>query len=271
MVLNKKFKILLVILGMSITLPNCGRKDETLRIAVSYIHNSPEKNNYIKWLKSVRPEAELLVMYDMPQDSVELMFRSCHGLLLTGGDDIYPGWHGKEKDTARCGEFDLKRDTLELYLFREALRRKMPILGICRGSQLINVALGGSLYVDIPTDINSNVAHQIEDWRNCYHEVRVYSNGLLGTISGVESGTVNSNHHQAVDRLADDLRVLAIASDGIIESIGWADTLKKPFLLGVQWHPERMDSTSVLSRPLAERFFKEAITFKDRSIWKKIL
>lgn len=270
MAFGKKFRLLLMITGIIIFLPQCTQKDETLRIAVSYIHNSPEKNNYIKWLKSVAPDAELLVMYDMPKDSAEKMFSKCHGLLLTGGDDIYPGWHGKEKDTARCGDFDMKRDTMELYLFKTAQKRKMPILGICRGSQLINVAMGGSLYVDLPTDINSNVAHQIEDWRNCYHEVKVYSNGLLGAISGVESGTVNSNHHQAVDRLADGLRVHAISSDGVIESIGWADTLNKNFLLGVQWHPERMDTTSVLSRPLAERFINEAITFKDRSLWKRL-
>lgn len=255
--------MVVAVLLLVIVFAACNREVKPLKIAVSYISGKPESNNYLKWLGRQAPEAELVVMYNLSGDSVEMIFKQCHGLLLTGGDDIYPGRYGMEYDTARCSGFDLKRDTLELRLIELALKRKMPVLGICRGHQLINVALGGGLYVDIPTDISSMIMHQCEDWRNCYHNVLVYQNSLLGNISGIEKGVVNTNHHQAVDRLADDLRVLAVSEDGIIESIGWADSLRKPFLLGVQWHPERMDTLSPLSIPIAERFLQEAMKFKN--------
>jgi len=251
------------VLVLSIVFVACNREEKPLKIAVSYISGNPETNNYLKWLGRIAPEAELVVMYNLSGDSVEMVFKQCHGLLLTGGDDIYPGNYGREYDTVRSGPFNRKRDTLELRLIELALKRKMPVLGICRGHQLLNVSLGGSLYVDIPTDISSITMHQCDDWENCYHNVLVFPNSLLGNISGVEKGVVNSNHHQAVDRLAEGLRVLAISEDGLIESIAWSDSLRKPFLLGVQWHPERMDTLSPLSVPIAERFLKEAMKFKN--------
>ncbi|MBE0639649.1 MAG: gamma-glutamyl-gamma-aminobutyrate hydrolase family protein [Bacteroidales bacterium] len=255
--------ILIVLLVLSILFAACSRVEKPLKIAVSYVSGKPETNNYLEWLGRIAPEAELLAMNELSNDSVELVFKQCHGLLLTGGDDVYPGRYGKEEDTARCGEFNLVRDTLEFRLIELAMEREVPVLGICRGQQILNVALGGTLYVDIPSDLNSTIVHQQEDWKNCYHSVLVFPKSLLSNISGVDKEVVNSNHHQAVERLADKLRVLAVSEDGVIESIGWADTINNPFLLGVQWHPERMDTLSVLSTPIAERFIKEAIKFKD--------
>ncbi len=251
-------------------LTNCSKKDKTLKIAISHISNSPDKNNYIKWLRSFAPEAELFVMNKMSDDSMIMVFGKCHGLLLTGGEDIYPKWYGQEQDTSKCGSFSMKRDTLEFYLLKTGIKRKMPLLGVCRGHQLINVAMGGTLYVDLPSDINSNVNHRIEDWQNCYHDVQIYDNGLLGKISKIDIGEVNSNHHQAVNRLAEGLRVHAIANDGVIESIGWTDTINKPFMLGVQWHPERMDTTSALSTPIIRKFIDEATKYKERPLWKRL-
>ncbi len=143
------------------------------------------------------------------------------------------------------------------------MEREMPILGVCRGQQILNVAKHGTLYIDIPTDINSMVHHRCKDWKNCYHNVKVLPDNLLFSISGVNQGKVNTNHHQAINRLAKDFKVLAVSNDGIIESIGWKDTLEKPFLLAVQWHPERMDTTNMLSRPIARKFLKEADKFKN--------
>jgi putative glutamine amidotransferase len=242
---------------------SCTRQDGKTKIALSYVYGEKTTNSYIKWLKNINPDAEYLVMYDLPKDSVEIVFKECSALLLTGGEDVYPERYGKEYDTVRCGKFDLYRDSLEFKLIELALKEKMPILGVCRGQQILNVALGGTLYVDIPTDINSMVRHRCKDWKNCFHQVRVLPNNLLSQMSGLKKGKVNSNHHQAIDRLARDFRVFAITNDGIIESIGWKDTIDKPFFMAVQWHPERMDTASMLSKPIARKFLDAADKFRN--------
>lgn len=257
MKLTIRFPWIAAALMLLVFFAGCSQKTAEPWVAVSYIYGEESDNSYLRWLKSVNPDAEYFVMYGMEADSMESVFGKCSGLLLTGGRDVYPGRYGQEEDTARCGSFDLYRDSLELALIEKALNRKMPVMGVCRGQQILNVALGGTLYVDIPTDLNTTVSHRCADWQNCYHRVRVFPDNLLSDISGLEEGTVNSNHHQAVDRLAENLRVLAVADDGVIESIGWLNTLNNGFMLGVQWHPERMDSTSRLSLPLAKKFLNE--------------
>jgi len=242
---------------------SCSTNEKPTKIALSFIYGTLDDDNYINWLKSVNPEAEIVVMYDLPNDSLEIVFEDCNALLLTGGRDVYPGRYGKEYDTARCGKFDFYRDSLEFWLIDEALERKMPILGVCRGQQILNVAMGGSLYVDIPTDINSTVHHRCEDWKNCFHLAKVLPNNLLSQISGVSEGKVATNHHQAIDHLAKDFKVLAISNDGIIESIGWKDTLNNPFLMAVQWHPERMDTLNMLSTPIAKKFLEAADKYRN--------
>jgi len=118
-----------------------------------------------------------------------------------------------------------------MQLVDSALAWGMPVLGICRGHQMINVALGGSLVVDIPQDRGTAEIHQCEDYLHCFHTVRVASNSLLAQITGSRGGEVNTNHHQAVDVLAPGLKVSAYTSDGIIEAIEWADTTGRPFLM----------------------------------------
>ncbi len=252
-----------LLLAIVLIIGSCRQQTGKTKIAVSYIYGDTAENSYFKWLKNINPDAEYFVMYDLPGDSVNIVFEECSALLLTGGEDVYPGRYGKEYDTVRCGKFDLYRDTLEFKLIEMALEREMPILGVCRGQQILNVAMGGTLYVDIPTDINSMVRHRCQDWKNCFHQVRVLPNNLLSQISGLKKGKVNSNHHQAIDRLAEDFKVFAITNDGIIESIGWKDTIDKPFFMAVQWHPERMDTASMLSKPIARKFLDAADKFRN--------
>ena len=242
---------------------SCNYNDQPPKIALSFIYGTLDDDNYITWIKNVNPEAEIVVMYDIAKDSLEMVFDECTALLLTGGRDVYPGRYGKEYDTARCGKFDFYRDSLEFWLIEDAMEREMPILGVCRGQQILNVAMGGTLYVDIPSDINSFVHHRCTDWKNCHHSVKVLPNNLLSQISGVSNGKVTTNHHQAIDRIADDFKVLAVSNDGIIESIGWKDTLDKPFLIAVQWHPERMDTLNMLSAPIARKFLEAADEFRN--------
>jgi putative glutamine amidotransferase len=260
---NKNIYPLLMLMALVLLIGSCSQHPDKTKIAISYIYGDTANDSYINWLKHTNPQIDYVVMYNLPKDSVDIVFGKCTGLLLTGGRDVYPGRYGKEYDTVRCGEFDQFRDSLEFSLIDMALERKMPVLGVCRGQQILNVALGGTLYVDIPTDINSMVYHRCKDWKNCYHTVKVLPDNLLSQISGVRKGKVTTNHHQAIDRLAKDFKVLAVSNDGLIESIGWKDTLDKSFLLAVQWHPERMDTLSMLSGPLAKKFLEAADKFRN--------
>jgi len=154
-----------------------------------------------------------------------------HGLLITGGVDVDPALYGERRHPATQRP-NPERDAHELSLLREALVQGLPFLGICRGHQLLNVALGGKLLQDVPGG-----HHQArEDDSSAWHRVR-FLDGLLRQLYGPEA-LVNSRHHQAVtvDRLAPGLRPLALSPDGLVEAVqveghSWA--------LGVQWHPER--------------------------------
>jgi len=135
------------------------------------------------------------------------------GLVLSGGTDI--------------GE-DRERDELESTLLDDALRRQLPVLAICRGQQLLNCHLGGTLYLDIP-------GHRPVAGEVIRHDVTIEGSSKLAEIVGGPACVVNSRHHQAIDRVAKALRVTAIAPDGIIEAV---EDPTRPFVVGVQWHPE---------------------------------
>ena len=248
-----------LLLGAVLVMNGCSPRNST-PVVIALSKGSPADSyaNYYSWIQHFDPTAIVLDMYAMPLDSALKAFEGCSALLITGGTDIDPALYDKPWDTARCWPVDHKRDSLEQLLFREARKAGKPILGICRGEQMINVALGGSLIVDIPSDFDTVIRHQCEDHLHCFHKVTVESNSILHDISGVYAGEVNSNHHQGVDRLARELKAVSYASDGLIEAVEWAYPEGNPFLLGVQWHPERMDPDHPLSGPIATRFLAEA-------------
>lgn len=245
----------LLISGILLIAFGCSRNHEKA-IAISYISGDPAESNYVNWLKKYDPEVNLYIMNQLPEDSVSLVMELATGLLLTGGEDVYPGHYGQSEDTVKCGTINHARDSLEFRLIDLAMQQRLPVLGICRGQQILNVAMGGSLIVDIPTEIDTRVYHRCYDWETCAHDVMILPGNVLSNISGLEKGNVNSNHHQAVKILAGELKVLAIANDGIVESIGWSDPEGKPWLLGVQWHPERMEAENPLSSAIANEFLK---------------
>ncbi len=232
-------------------------KPEQLLIALS--KGSPDSSyaNYYRWVESLDTSALCIDMYAPGEEEAMKKFRECSGLILTGGTDINPEFYDKAHDTVRCWPVDHKRDALEMRLLDSAIAWGIPVLGICRGHQLINVTLGGSLVVDIPQDRGTAVIHQCDDYLQCFHPVRISNGTILSSVCGVRSGEVTTNHHQAVDFLAPGLRISAYTSDGIIEAIEWADTTGRSFLMGVQWHPERMDIASPLSGAIGERFLEE--------------
>lgn len=159
------------------------------------------------------------------------------GLLLSGGDDVDPAHYGAAQSW-ECGDICPARDEFELALCREVLRLRKPIFGICRGMQLLNVALGGTLYQDLRSEFPGCIAHrQHQKAEYASHPVSVVQDTRLHQALQTEILTVNSHHHQAVKALAPDLRVTATAPDGVIEAV---EHVQLPFCLAVQWHPERL-------------------------------
>ena len=156
-----------------------------------------------------------------------------HGLVLTGGEDVDPGRYGATPHH-KLGETDRARDAVELALIAGAERRRLPILAICRGIQILNVALGGTLYQDLTSERPGPVDHADERSR---HSLRIESGTLLHRTLEAVHGSVNSRHHQAIRDLAPALRANAWAEDGVIEGAEWADS-GAPWTLAVQWHPE---------------------------------
>lgn len=181
----------------------------------------------------VLPSAERLIEEDLGE-----LLSKIDGLLLTGGPDVDPILYGEEPHPS-LGRVDPLRDAFEMALTKEALSKGMPILGICRGLQVLNVVVGGSLHQDIPSLGLPNAVKHIQGsprW-NPSHSVILEEGSRLKTILGDRRILVNSFHHQAVKSVAPGFRVSARARDAIIEAIEKAD---HPFTIGLQWHPEAL-------------------------------
>jgi len=159
-------------------------------------------------------------------------------LLLSGGEDLDPAWYGAPA-SPDLGDVDRERDLFELALFAAARQRGMPILGICRGIQLINVALGGTLWQHLPGERPSPVEHDRRDARSARtHEISLEAGSRAAGVLGRTAMAVNSFHHQGIRDLAPPLRASGWAEDGLVEAVEGPAT--EPWLLAVQWHPEEM-------------------------------
>lgn len=158
---------------------------------------------------------------------------SVRGLVLTGGEDVGPERYGA-KPHEKLGKVDRVRDAAELALIAEARKRRLPILAICRGIQILNVALGGTLYQDLDEERPGPIRHQDETGK---HAIRVAPGSLLEQTLGTQAAMVNSRHHQAIRDLAPALVAVAWAEDGVIEAAE-AVNAAAPWILAVQWHPE---------------------------------
>jgi len=177
------------------------------------------------------------------------------GLLLSGGGDIHPLYFGEEPHW-KLGEVSPERDFFEVNLIRGILGTGKPVLGICRGIQVLNAALGGALYQDLQSQLPHSFQHRQEVPRSHpTHKIMVRENSRLARILGVTALRVNSLHHQAVKDAAPGLQPVAWAEDGVIEALEAPD---HPFLLGVQWHPEALWETDQASAALFRAFVKAA-------------
>jgi putative glutamine amidotransferase len=212
--------------------------------------------NYARWVAKFDPQAEI-VKLSWRENNLKEVAR-CHGLVFTGGEDVHPKFYGQEHRLLELDpkEVNLDRDEFEMDVMKSAMENELPVFGICRGLQLINVYFGGSLILDLPKLGKSG--HEKSSGYDQLHPIEVVADSQLRGLVNAEAGAVNSAHHQAADRIGEGLKVSA-SSGGITEGLEWENPDGKPFLLLVQWHPERMrDSESPFSRNLILSFLHVA-------------
>lgn len=194
------------------------------------------------------------------REQLALYYELAHGVFLPGGDDIDPNQYGEER-LAECGAHHSGKDEVELTLINWARRDKKPILGVCRGAQLLNVAYGGTLYQDLPTQRGNGMVHNEGDWCELVHPISIIEGARLRDILSVGTIEVNSLHHQSVKVLGEGLRAVAFAPDGVIEGV--EGTEEGHFVVGVQCHPETLYSDiEPRFRELFRIFVEEALAWR---------
>lgn len=210
--------------------------------------------NYIKAISSSGGIPVILPSVSREEDIARLV-DMCDGFCFTGGVDIHPKYYGEEKLDV-CGEIHDPRDVFEMWAIRHVLESGKPLIGICRGEQLINVALGGSLYQDLPTDRPSDIDHrQTAPRSETTHTASVLPGTPFAELLGVETVNVNTIHHQAIKRLGEGLRAMAVASDGVVEAIYHES---HPYLRAYQWHPEALYESDEASVRIFNDFIRAA-------------
>lgn len=217
-----------------IAMPRMSTDPEPTVAQSKYIESLARAGAGMRWVELNDPEQAV-------QDAL-----TCDGLLLPGGGDMDPKFYGQVRIPA-CGEPNLLRDAAEPLLLRAFLAADKPVLGICRGIQVMNAVLGGDLYQDIKPF--EHLPHN-DHWAKV-HTVTVRRGTLLSRILGQDTVLVNSQHHQAVDRVAPGFTLAALSEDGIVEAIEKPDAR---FCLGVQWHPEWLSDADPAMQSLFDAF-----------------
>ncbi len=217
-----------------IAMPRMSTDPEPTVAQSKYMESLARAGAGMRWVELSDPEQAV-------QDAL-----TCDGLLLPGGGDMDPKFYGQARIPA-CGEPNLLRDAAEPLLLRAFLAADKPVLGICRGIQVMNAVLGGDLYQDIKPF--EHLPHN-DHWAKV-HTVTVRRGTLLSRILGQDTVLVNSQHHQAVDRVAPGFALAALSEDGIVEAIEKPDAR---FCLGVQWHPEWLSDADPAMQGLFDAF-----------------
>lgn len=193
----------------------------------------------------------VVLPYTENEATIAAFLAKCDGVFFTGGADISPARYHHATHSA-CGRIELLRDAMEMIALPLALAAKLPIIAICRGAQLVNVALGGTLYQDLPSECPSPVCHQqVEGKLEFSHEVNLLKDSPIHALLGKDRIRANSFHHQAVRTLGQGLCIMARADDGTIEAFCLDDY---PYLRAYQWHPERLYDKDEYSRTLFFEF-----------------
>ena len=205
------------------------------------------------YLEGIRQAGGIPVIlpFTSENDELEQLAKMCDGFLFTGGHDVSPELYSEKPvdDSVICCK---DRDEMESWYLKYAISSDKPLLGICRGIQFINAALGGTLYQDLPTQHSSGINHhQKPPYDIPVHTVSIVKDSPLGKLLDTEQLSVNSYHHQAVKDLSPRLKAMAISTDGLIEAVFMPE---HRFLWAVQWHPEFSYLTDINSRKIFKAF-----------------
>jgi putative glutamine amidotransferase len=201
--------------------------------------------SYVEELRKVGAVPWVIPLIPHDPDTLQEIFSRLDGVFITGGVDVDPSCYREEK-TCLCGRTDPDRDAVEISLLRHALAERLPVLAVCRGIQILNVACGGTLYQDVTAQVPAALKHDYfptperPSRKYLAHDITVRPGTRLRRIIGDAVVPVNSMHHQAIKALAPNLAATAYAPDGIIEGVEGTDS---QYLVAVQWHPEELTET----------------------------
>jgi len=205
------------------------------------------------YMDAIVPAGGIPIMLPMIDDdeAIEKIADTFNGFVFTGGPDIDPEKYGQTA-LPECGETVPGRDLLEAKLLAAVLKRDKPALGICRGLQMVNTVLGGTLYQDLPSQHPSEIGHRMQPpYDRVWHEVSIVKDSPLAELLGKERTGVNSCHHQAIQNLAPGLVPMAWSDDGLVEAVCMSE---KKFLWALQWHPEFSYKVNEDSRAILKAF-----------------
>lgn len=217
-------------------------------------------HRYVEALRESGAVPWMIPLLPHDPETMEEIFTRLNGVFLTGGVDVDPSRYGEQKLPV-CGATDPDRDAIELMLLEYSLKHHTPVLAVCRGIQILNVALGGTLYQDVSTQVPGTMKHDyfptVVSPSRAYlaHDITVPTGTKLSEILGEAVVPVNSMHHQAIKDLAVGLKPNAYAPDGIIEGV---EGTNGQFLMAVQWHPEELAATQPGMRRLFTSFIAAA-------------
>jgi putative glutamine amidotransferase len=217
---------------------------------------------YAPWIQGNDANLEIITL-SYTENNLEDLHK-CDAIVLSGGIDTHPKFYNNDRYDYPLGPeiFNEARDLFEIKVFEFACSHQIPVLAICRGMQLVNIALGGNLIQDLEEAGRQN-HRKANEFDDRVHEIFVDRESLLYQISEIENGQVNSAHHQGLGTIADDLMVSAVSKDDVAEAIEYKNKEGKPFLLCVQWHPERLKvekSIQSFSQNIREAFLSSIKT-----------
>lgn len=216
--------------------------------------------SYVEELRKVGGVPWVIPLLPHDPEAMASIFSQLDGVFITGGVDVDPERYGESR-TPMCGTTDPDRDAIELALLSHAVERRLPVLAVCRGIQILNVAQGGTLYQDVASQVPASIKHDYfptptsPSRKFLAHDVTVKPGSRLGEILGRSVVPVNSMHHQAIKELAPGLRATAYAPDGIIEGV---EGEGESYVVAVQWHPEELTETMPEMRRLFVAFIEAA-------------
>jgi putative glutamine amidotransferase len=237
-------KKLLLLVVCSFTFFACQKQQQKTIIL------SKSSANYVNWIEG----DNIIVLDAYTIKNTDSILALADGIILTGGEDINPLQYNDTINLAVCGDINYQRDTLERKLFDFAFKNKLPLVGVCRGMQMMNVASGGSLYGDIPTEIGTTVIHRNNG--EVMHEIVLCDTSSLIFPAGTDTIMVNSWHHQGLKIMPNHLRVIARSFDGLPEAVVM-DKSEHPFMIAVQFHPERLGKDNSIYRTMKASFYKQ--------------